>query len=1207
MYLKSKKSCSGLGLGTAVLLSPRSSLSSTAPITTPGFSSSALIRIMEVALGAIALATAVKDLVELGQRIHESFAKVSNNLRKAQRVAKDIKEMVEKIEIFYKNHEDALDSMESFRVALLILLNKFKSFETSILPLLPKTGKRMLDLFVRGWWNNNKIEGRISDLQSEIVQLILKYTMDSAMRTEVRLEANHQETRKGLVDVHNEVAQGLQVLDVVQRNISAIAAVTRPHHSYKFSGTTSDELIHKIIMFAESTPSTSAPMLRTPNTITEETATTTYIKVQIDSIAMVVRKMLMLPASATINVASDTVTSLQLVPMLEQASMRITHLRRHVVRQVSTLCDILDTPSIHTISIEAGARALLELSVALERLGMEPESILVGTWAITLARLLFDASGGGRPDCGAQLAVGLLNQCRRYYLNGNKIQSLQVIEEAHTITQNLRNQYSGEAHFQLRGVQELHSNILLQYAELIDDQRSIEMTFEAVQILEDILNIHAFTQSTSHEGIIIKNVVQASSSFIDHLFSSAPPITAISSYAFALQIWGTLLFINGYLETALDLALLAIALHRKTLSINGHEHKVDLALALQSLVDGRIADCIPAEELVSIAAECIRLLRELVEQNPLFYARQLVNMLSKQASTLGTLNRDAEAIAAWEEAASLAGQILQDSKLCATVLSDLSSHFRHLKRHEDAVRTGTLAITTHREETDIQAGRYFYLSRDLRELRRFKESAEAAQASVTLYRHLAMRDPKRWMGDLTEGLSDLAHCLAALGNYVDALIAWKESVSMISNFFDTHPTASLDVIERYCEALYIHQNISHILNDKEECLNICSTTVQYLRRLLEIYPRTESITQSLFCAECCYAYSMLRIGYPLDAHHYIDSCLDGWSSTQEAISEARIARWHAAMINLKVDVLDAQGCTKQALLTTQNVHDLVKPFVSTFQPCFLEMIESMNRKARLQGNLSDSGEALQIAEGALQLVQDSKLEPIIDGLVWSLHTVAITALLHRDYNRAIEAAREGCHMLNCPEGVEFDEDYEHRSFIRPSLLSIMSSAEANLGRLSTALDYANRAVDMALEIGENKFYIPVTATAHHYMETRGYLAEILLATGDLAQARHICEERRAYFSKRVETRMGDYRKLAPIFRMLGILCCSEGLHEEGYIAAVELSRIMRMLGSVFPSLQEQVKIRLRRQAQVPILKTLEEISQRLDCGHQMEVASWFSI
>jgi tetratricopeptide (TPR) repeat protein len=311
------------------------------------------------------------------------------------------------------------------------------------------------------------------------------------------------------------------------------------------------------------------------------------------------------------------------------------------------------------------------------------------------------------------------------------------------------------------------------------------------------------------------------------------------------------------------------------------------------------------------------------------------------------------------------------------------------------------------------------------------------------------------------------------------------------------------------------------------------------------------------------------------------------------------------MLILKAEVLDAQGCTEQALLTTLKVPDIVRLSVTAYQPSFSQLIDSVIHEAGLLVNLGNSEQALQVAEGALRLSRDNKLEPMIQNLVWSAHAVALAALSCRNYKRAVEVAQEGCNISANPNWQESEE--EHNIFIRPNLFAIRSSAEANLGNCSTALEYAQCAVNRSLDIGDMKLYISATTAQSSYMETRGNLADILLATGDLGQSRQICEERSTYFSKRVEKRMGDYREWAPILRMLGILCCGEGLHEEGEAAAKELSRILRMLGSAFPSLQEQVKIRLRHQVKVPILKVLEDMFQKLDCQHQKEVVSLFEI
>ncbi|KAF5319167.1 hypothetical protein D9619_008416 [Psilocybe cf. subviscida] len=1153
---------------------------------------------LSITLAVISLTTAVKDMVELGQKIHESFAKVSTNLRNAQRVAEDIKELVEEIKVFCDGHKEALNNMKDFRLAIHGLLGKLRSFETSILPLLPQTGGRRRDRFFQGWdaWrNNDRVEESIVHLQSDIVKVIRRHIMKSAMRTEVKLEAIHQDAGSGFISI-------TQDLEVVRRDVSAIAAVAVPHYSYESSATFRNQLNHSIDMFARSSPSTSVPMLRTPNVITEEVTTTIYIKAQIDSIAMIVKKMSMLPASAGNHAVSNSVTQFMMEPEIKEESMSITHLRRHAVREVSSIRDLLDTPSGRVISIQDGATALIRLSAALEILGMDHESRLLRTWSITLARLLFDASGGEQPDHGAHLALCLLHQSWGYDSSGDRIQSLRVIEEAHTITQNLSNRYSGQVSLQI-----LYSYVLLEHASLVSSEQSLKMSIEAIQVLEGILNIRAFTQSTSFDKI--EGVVEPSSAFLHRLFSSTPPINAVRIYAYALQNLGYYLVIGGNPQNSLNLARLAIALRRKVVSIYGHEHKAALAFALSVLVEDETANHIPREELVNLADECIQLLRELTEKNPLFYARKLVSVLWVKATALQRLNRNTEAVTTWEEAASLAGRIIQDSELHATVLLNLSSELRFSERYDDAVRTRRLAINMYQHEDETQAKHYLFLCQDLQHLRCYKESVNAAQMSVTLYRRLAIKDPERWTSFLTHGLSKLALCMARSGDYSEARIAWMESVTMLDSYLNTNPNANMAVIDRYLgvNGLDIRPFISYILQNKEESLKVCSTAVQYLRQLSDTYPQNAHIfLLYLLQAEFCYAYNMLRFGCLQDVLQFIGHWPDRWRNKPGPIPDSEIGRWHAALITLKADALHAQGCTEQALLATRTVHDITTLSVSTNLPSFHEMICSMIQEAQLRVALGDSKGALQVAEEALRLSKGHKLKQIeIDCLVRSLHGVAFSALSCCNYTRAIEAAQEGFDITS--NSIWRYSNSEYRIFLRPSMFSVLSSAEANLGRYGIALDYARRAVDASLEIGWMKAYISATTVERSCMETRGNLAEILLATGDLVQARQICQELRAYFSDIVETRMGGYRDLGPILRMLGILCCSEGHHEEGDAAAKELTQIMKTLGAAFPSLQEEVKIRLRHQTQVPILKILDEMCEKLDCGHQAGIISLFTV
>ncbi|KAF5323773.1 hypothetical protein D9619_012904 [Psilocybe cf. subviscida] len=69
-------------------------------------------------LAAIALATAVKDITELGLKIRESFAKVPKNLLTAERVARDISEMLEDIVKFSEQNRETLENAQDFRTNL---------------------------------------------------------------------------------------------------------------------------------------------------------------------------------------------------------------------------------------------------------------------------------------------------------------------------------------------------------------------------------------------------------------------------------------------------------------------------------------------------------------------------------------------------------------------------------------------------------------------------------------------------------------------------------------------------------------------------------------------------------------------------------------------------------------------------------------------------------------------------------------------------------------------------------------------------------------------------------------------------------------------------------------------------------------------------------------------------------------------------------
>lgn len=365
-------------------------------------------------------------------------------------------------------------------------------------------------------------------------------------------------------------------------------------------------------------------------------------------------EMLKLPAPGP-----NFVAEFQLAPMLEAASMSLAHLRHHVMQQITRIHHLLDSERTRTAYVfyESG-QALSSLSAGLQQLDMGPQSILVGNSAITLARALVEAVNNESPDRRADLATCLRRQSARHHRSGDKIQSLQAIDEAHKITQDLLSHHWVKSPFRI-----LYSLVLMQYAEIVDDERSIKTTIEAIQVLEDILSIQAFTLSKLHEEIIIDSVIRPRFSLLNHLskFSRAP--TMIPAYALALQNLGLYLLRDGQDKCALDLQLLAIAIHRIMVSTHGCEYRVHLGRALSALVRGGTATGAPFDELVDMADECIEILRELAGRNPLIYARELVDVIHAKDRVLENLEGGDDGTTTGKEADGLTERIILGIKL----------------------------------------------------------------------------------------------------------------------------------------------------------------------------------------------------------------------------------------------------------------------------------------------------------------------------------------------------------------------------------------------------------------------------------------------------------------------------------------------------------------------------------------------------------------
>jgi tetratricopeptide (TPR) repeat protein len=222
-------------------------------------------------------------------------------------------------------------------------------------------------------------------------------------------------------------------------------------------------------------------------------------------------------------------------------------------------------------------------------------------------------------------------------------------------------------------------------------------------------------------------------------------------------------------------------------------------------------------------------------------------------------------------------------------------------------------------------------------------------------------------------------------------------------------------------------------------------------------------------------------------------------------------------------------------------------------------------------------------------------------LIWALLAVAKITECSGCYERTLEAAQEAlslCHndkRLSCVDGPVKNGDTDAAVCLRRSL-QMASLGKANLGKITQGLLYANQAVESVTKL--NSVWFPSTYSIELYIDARGQLAKVLLAAGETEAARHVFEERREYFLKRVTEKNGEYRDLAPTLRILGIVYCSKGNHEKGSAIAQELHETLDRLKGIFMSLHNQVMSRLTYELMAPISQAARDLLESLDCDHQ---------
>ncbi|KAF5327837.1 hypothetical protein D9619_004387 [Psilocybe cf. subviscida] len=963
--------------------------------------------------------------------------------------------------------------------------------------------------------------------------------------------------------------------------MTSTLALTNP-----LSSVPSAECVDQIIVkFASASSSTSTPMLRPPTVINDEVITTAYIKFQVNIIAALLEGV----SKSGSHAIHKREPSLVLV--MPEHSMSIMHLRRQTVRQVAHICDLLEMTSANR-SISKGVQALSQLSFYLGSLKMDDDAVLMSNWTVRLSRILLGHLD--HVEATVDLARNLLNYSIDLRAVGDDYASLAAIEEAYAITQILVQ----DAHDTPTHILLLHCLVLDHYALTLSDpkmdsQKPLGLVKESARITESVL--------TASTGLHLDKIIgRVDLDLLRRLCGVASSKDQIVKYAQTRSVLASLLAIDGQSHEALISMRLGLALYRGMSTIDT-EIIPQLASALYRVIVGDIGETLSGEERLGYTNECIDLYRDLAHRNPTYYTRRLVNVVWAKADLLRTMQRHDESLVAWKEVVHLSEQLAQDARLYSEALNNLSQQFSIVNRYDDAASTRTLAIAASQESTmEVQAEMYFSLYGDLQLAGRNGEAIQAIRTSLALYRMLAVRDPNNWAEDVGIGLSALAECLVLTGDYDNALSAGRESVQILNNLLkkEQHPWPSGGLFN----ALRTMHNIAFLFDDGAKSREISSEVMEHYNRLFEAFPEAEHVAEDILFCQHYYGVNLYNLGHLIEARGYFERLLATWmQGAPSCVSNAYMDDRRLIALNTYVEILHSMGQTNHGMAALPQAINIATPLPDS--KALRGNLYSISLRVFLMIELGQHEEAVQMAEEMLRITREGHRE----GLVGSLHTVAAAAARCRSYGHVVEVAEEA--LIVC------QKDESLRPLTRlpgsplcervtdlPRSLKLISFGFANLGRIQDGLQYAKEAVVHALKLRALPSLASSVATGS-YIETRGNLGNILVASGSFSEALEIFEERRGYFSNRVEARNGEYRELVPTLYILGTLYCNDGRHEDGLSVAEDLRRIMICLRAALPTLHEQIVLCLQHELMTPTLQVLNNMHGSLQCNHQAHVTA----
>ncbi|KAH9475807.1 hypothetical protein JR316_0011367 [Psilocybe cubensis] len=1093
---------------------------------------------LSLTLAAITLATALKDIIELAQKIEESFTKTSHNLRQLHALSTEISATLRELKEFCDEHYTVLSDAKDMKTALLELKIAMKSVYTrccEMVPPKPATKIGKFKVAFSGWKNRDKMESEIVELRNHVNKCHSRFMMFTVMRIEKRI-----------VEMGRRRSSSLLVRRVEMPANSGV----------------SDASLVTFVGTSERTFSTLPPE------ITADFISDTYLRLQINAIDGYLQE---LSSKNTYTVEEPLDDYLKpYKPVLHVGPSSDKNIfRQDIIAQSLEIQSCLRSDS-STLSIQEGAWSMVNLSIGLHSLEMYEEAASMGQWTVNLFRTLVNTNAA----IYSPYLVHSLRLLARFNIKINENNKAKVaILEAISISRRIQSPFSEpEIQFQLG-----EALITLAFiCDLMNDtEASLEAAKEGVLLYEDRL-IKSYIPDNGVDPNLMVHPSQISWHWGLALFYFSDK--AVCDYSRALEQLSFSLQRVDELEESFKAGVkaLEVILYSRPEVRDNPDNQTYIASSLYRLSHQQFHTVTTLERALKYAEECIARYRPLYLADKDQHILSLCESLFEYANLLGKLERYDEALVIWKETAQLAEEIVDNQVLRADALNQLSWNYRKLERHSEAASIRSESVTVYQTSLDSTSDKaahgYYNLGVDLRLAGRFAEAVEALNIALTKYRALAFNDPY-YTKNIGNTLNQLILNLIHSNRHDEAFNDGYESLKLHKVLVEKDTTA----VQEYRFAVLLNINLAEVAENETKCIERSRHNVVCARELAEQFPE-EECRILLMQAILSRAVVLCRFERLSEGMTAIQESVDWFERHPFQSSKEAEQQMHTLITSCSIS--HNLGYSRVPLELLEKSIDIGKQFPSD-QIIADTLVGSMQRRVEVIGFLGRYDDAKDACIECEEFARKLDHPTSIVNLISCLRTNSIA---FRDVGATTKATayiEEALQLCRTPQLEKAAMKRYFAPILESECMYTLSDCLADAGKNSEALELARQSVDAALALKGKYATLPWSEIEPSYIEALHTLAMRLAANNDLDKALEVTLEARIYYEKRAKLRNGNSLPLARSLRLESILYCKFGRHEEGMSAIAKLQVLQSRLDIALPELAERIRLQLLKDETYP--------------------------